>query len=57
MELFLYREGDTILHRLDARTKILGLLAIFTAALLFTQPAVQAGWLAAVLVLAVRGRS
>ena len=56
MELFLYREGDTILHRLDARTKILGLLAIFTAALLFTHPALQAGGLAAVLVLAVLGR-
>jgi energy-coupling factor transport system permease protein len=32
------------------------MLAIFTAALLFTQPFLQAGWLAAVLVLAVLGR-
>src|SRR5439155_1172733 len=46
MELFLYREADTVLHRLDARTKILSLLAIFTVALLFSQPALQAGWLA-----------
>src|SRR6059036_1492661 len=56
MELFLYREADTVLHRLDARTKILGLLAIFTVALLFSQPALQASWLAVMLGLAVLGR-
>jgi energy-coupling factor transport system permease protein len=56
MELFLYREADTVLHRLDARTKILGLLAIFTMALLFSQPALQVGWLVALLGLAVLGR-
>src|SRR5438552_17284144 len=56
MELFLYREADTVLHRLDARTKILSLLAIFTVALLFSQPALQAGWLAVMLGLAALGR-
>ena len=56
MELFLYREADTVLHRLDARTKILGLLTLFTVALLFSQPALQAGWLVAVLALALLGR-
>ena len=56
MELFLYREADTVLHRLDARTKILGLLAIFTVALLFSHPTLQAGWLASVLGLAGLGR-
>src|SRR3989441_12545784 len=56
MGLFLYREADTVLHRLDARTKILGLLAIFTVALLFSQPALQASWLVALLGLAVLGR-
>jgi energy-coupling factor transporter transmembrane protein EcfT len=56
MGLFLYREADTVLHRLDARTKILGLLVIFTVALLFSQPALQASWLVALLGLAVLGR-
>ena len=56
MELFLYREADTVLHRLDARTKILGLLALFTVALLFSQPALQAGGLVGVLALALLGR-
>src|SRR3989442_7128611 len=56
MELFLYREADTVLHRLDARTKILGLVAIFTVALLFSQPALQAGGLVAVLALGLLGR-
>src|SRR5712692_6748875 len=56
MGLFLYREADTVLHRLDARTKIFGLLVIFTVALLFSQPALQASWLVALLGLAVLGR-
>ena len=56
MELFLYREADTLLHRLDARTKILGLLALFTVALLFSQPALQAGGLVALLGLALVAR-
>src|SRR5256712_13299800 len=56
MGLFLYREADTVLHRLDARTKILGLLAIFTGALLFSQPAPQGSWLVALWGLAVIGR-
>src|SRR5207247_6773295 len=56
MELFLYREADTVLHRLDARTKILGLVAIFTGALLFSKPVLQTAWLVALLGLALLGR-
>jgi energy-coupling factor transport system permease protein len=56
MELFLYREADTGLHRLDARTKILGMVAIFTVALLFSQPLLLLGLAGAVLGLAVAGR-
>jgi len=56
MELFLYREAETFLHRLDARTKILGLVVVFSMALLFSRPLWQMGFLAAVLGLAVAGR-
>ncbi len=56
MELFLYRESDTILHRLDARTKILGLAVFFTVALLLSDPLVLLGLLAAVMGLAAMGR-
>jgi energy-coupling factor transport system permease protein len=56
MELFLYRESETTLHRLDARTKILGLLVIFTLALLFSDPLLLLLFAAAVLGLAAMGR-
>jgi energy-coupling factor transport system permease protein len=56
MELFLYRESDTALHRLDARTKILGLLVIFTLALLFSHPLIMLVFVAAILGLAAMGR-
>lgn len=56
MELFLYRESETALHRLDARTKILGLLVIFTLALLFNHPFLLLVFVAGVLGLAAMGR-
>jgi energy-coupling factor transport system permease protein len=56
MELFLYREAGTLLHRLDARTKILGLVVSFTVALLFSHPVWLLGLLGALLGLAVMGR-
>lgn len=56
MELFLYRESETALHRLDARTKILGLLVIFTVALLFSHPVLLLWFTAGVLGLAAMGR-
>jgi energy-coupling factor transport system permease protein len=56
MELFLYRESDTALHRLDARIKILGLLVIFTLALLFSHPLLLLLFMGAVLSLAAMGR-
>ena len=56
MELFLYRDAETLLHRLDARTKILGLMAFFTVALLFSDPFLQMGFMGAALGLAAAGR-
>jgi len=38
MSLFLYLDRDTWLHRLDARTKLLGILALFAIGLLFSDP-------------------
>jgi energy-coupling factor transport system permease protein len=38
MSLFLYLDRDTWLHRLDARTKLLGILALFVIGLLFSDP-------------------
>lgn len=56
MELFLYRDAETLLHRLDARTKILGLMTFFTVALLFSDPFLQMGFMGAALGLAAAGR-
>ncbi|MCA9472759.1 MAG: energy-coupling factor transporter transmembrane protein EcfT [Nitrospirales bacterium] len=38
MTISLYLDRDTWIHRLDARTKILGVLALFSLALLYTHP-------------------
>lgn len=56
MDLFLYRDADTFLHRLDPRTKILGLVGLFTVALLFTDPRWLLGYLLVVVALALLGR-
>jgi energy-coupling factor transporter transmembrane protein EcfT len=56
MELFLYREAETGLHRLDSRTKILGMVVIFAVALLFSHPFLLGGLTAAVIGLSVLGR-
>lgn len=56
MELFLYREADTPLHRLDVRAKILGLIVSFAVALLFSHPVWLLGFLGAMLGLAAMGR-
>ncbi|WP_454063462.1 energy-coupling factor transporter transmembrane component T family protein [Candidatus Nitrospira salsa] len=38
MNISLYLDHDTWIHRLDARTKVLAVLALFTLALLYTSP-------------------
>ena len=56
MELFLYREADTLLHHLDSRTKILGLGVVFTLALLFSHPILMVELMVVVMGLAIMGR-
>ena len=56
MDLFLYREADTPLHRLDPRTKILGLVGLFTVALMFSDPRWLFGNLLGVAGLALLGQ-
>ena len=51
MNISLYLDHDTWIHRLDARTKVLSVLALFTLALVFTHPQ----YLIAVLVLVFLG--
>ena len=43
MNIFLYSEGETLIHRLDPRTKLASLMFLFTLALLFNHPLYSAG--------------
>ena len=43
MNIFLYLEKGTWVHRLDPRTKIFGTLALFTLCLCFNHPLYVAG--------------
>lgn len=38
MQLELYKEGNSFLHRLDPRTKVLGVLVVFAISVIFTHP-------------------
>ncbi len=43
MNIFLYSDQDTLVHRLDPRTKLFALVFLFTLALLFNHPLYSAG--------------
>lgn len=57
MDLFFYLDRGTWLHRLDARTKVLGAVGIFAVALLFSDPRYLAAATAGTLVLAASARA
>ena len=57
MNLFLYLDRDSPVHRLDPRTKLFLLLASFVAAVLFIQPAPLLALLAVLLAYAALGRA
>jgi energy-coupling factor transport system permease protein len=57
MNLFLYLDRHTPVHRLDPRTKLFLLLASFVAAVLFREPAPLAVLLVILLAYAVAGRA
>jgi len=50
-DLFLYLDGESWLHRLDPRSKLLGTMGLFVVALLFTDPRYLLGPLLLVLAL------
>jgi energy-coupling factor transport system permease protein len=57
MQVSVYLDRGTFLHRLDPRAKLVGLAAFFVIALAFNHPAYAAGAWAAVLVAAAASRS
>jgi energy-coupling factor transport system permease protein len=57
MNLSLYRDEDTWLHRLDPRTKMVGVLIVFTLCLCFNHPFYVAGLTSGVFLIAVSSRS
>ncbi len=57
MNLFLYLDRDTPIHRLDPRTKLFLLLASFVAAVLFREPAPLAALLVILLAYGAAGRT
>lgn len=57
MNLSLYRDEDTWLHRLDPRTKMMSVLIIFILCLCFNHPLYMAGLTSGVFLVAVSSRS
>ncbi len=57
MNLFLYLDKNTWLHRLDPRTKIIGVLILFTLCLCFNHPLYMAAISLAVILVAFSARS
>nr|HID14801.1 energy-coupling factor transporter transmembrane protein EcfT [Anaerolineae bacterium] len=57
MNIFLYLDEDTWFHRLDPRTKIIGMVIIFGMALTFNHPLWTVGVALAVLLIAIAARA
>jgi energy-coupling factor transport system permease protein len=57
MNISVYHDEPTWLHRLDPRTKLIGVVFLFVIALSFNHPFYMAGVTAAVLALALSGRA
>lgn len=57
MNLSLYRDEDTWLHRLDPRTKMIGVMIIFVLCMCFNHPLYMAGMASAMFAIAVSSRA
>ena len=57
MDMFLYLDKDTIVHRLDPRTKIIVMILSFAVALMFNTPAALAVVAVLILIYAFMGRA
>jgi energy-coupling factor transport system permease protein len=57
MNLSLYRDEDTWLHRLDPRTKMIGVLMVFILCLCFNHPVYMAGLTSGVFLIAMSSRA
>ena len=57
MNIFLYLDKDTWIHRLDPRTKILGVLIVFTICLCFNHPLYMGGVSLGVMFIAVSAKA
>ncbi len=57
MNIFLYLDKDTWIHRLDPRTKILGVLIVFTICLCFNHPLSMGGVSLGVMFIAVSAKA
>jgi energy-coupling factor transport system permease protein len=57
MNIFLYLDRDTWIHRLDPRTKIIGVLILFTTCLCFNHPLYMGGVSLGVMLIAISARA
>ncbi len=57
MNIFLYLDKDTWVHRLDPRTKLIGVLILFLACLCFNHPLYMAGISFGIFVLAISAKA
>ncbi|MGB9630102.1 MAG: energy-coupling factor transporter transmembrane component T family protein [Thermodesulfobacteriota bacterium] len=57
MNIFLYLDKDTWIHRLDPRTKLIGTLILFSVCLCFNHPLYMAGISLGVMVLALSAKT
>lgn len=57
MNIFLYLDKDTWIHRLDPRTKLIGALILFSACLCFNHPLYMAGISLGIIVLAISAKA
>jgi energy-coupling factor transport system permease protein len=57
MDIFLYLDKDTWIHRLDPRTKMIGVLVSFSICLCFNHPLFMAGISLAIALVAISGKA